>query len=111
MNSVASANCLPGQIRFPYPNPDTNIGSLSKFPSGLRNRSGLNTSGSGYMTGSCKIALERAEAASKAWNTQLTMNSGSLSRLVNRTSVNVFAMTRQKRMQTLGYQETIVNVV
>ena len=47
INSVASTKCLPGQIRFPYPNADVTRGSSRKLPSGLRNRSGLKTSGSG----------------------------------------------------------------
>jgi hypothetical protein len=52
INNVASAKCLPGQIRFPYPNADVNTGSSRKVPFGLMNRSGLKISGSGYMTGS-----------------------------------------------------------
>ena len=66
INSVASTKCLPGHIRFPYPNPDTSTGSSSRVPSILRNRSGLKTSGSGYLPGSCKIALEKVEASRRA---------------------------------------------
>jgi hypothetical protein len=47
INNVASAKCLPGQIRFPNPNTDVRTGSSSKVPSEFKNRSGLNTSGSG----------------------------------------------------------------
>jgi len=56
MNNVSSTKCRPGQIRFPNPNADANTGSSRKLPSGLRNRSGLKESGSGYITGSCRIA-------------------------------------------------------
>ncbi len=52
INIVASAKCLPGQIRFPIPNADVTAGSPRKLPSGLMNRSGLKASGSGYMAGS-----------------------------------------------------------
>jgi hypothetical protein len=52
INNVASAKCLPGQIRFPNPNPDVNTGSSRKVPFGLMKRSGLKVSGSGYVTGS-----------------------------------------------------------
>jgi hypothetical protein len=47
INSVVSTKCLPGQIRFPNPNAEVRTGSSSKLPSGFRNRSGLNKSGSG----------------------------------------------------------------
>lgn len=52
IKNMASAKCLPGQIRFPNPNIDVNAGSSRKLPSELRNRSGLNASGSGYTSGS-----------------------------------------------------------
>jgi hypothetical protein len=64
INNVASLKYLPGQIRLPYPNADANTGSSRELPSGLRNRSGLKTSGSGYMEGSCKIALYIVGASS-----------------------------------------------
>ena len=52
INIVASAKCLPGQIRFPNPNVDVTTGSSRKLPSGLMNRSGKKESGSGYVAGS-----------------------------------------------------------
>ena len=52
INIVASAKCLPGQIRLPIPNADVSTGSSRKLPSGLMNRSGLKESGSGYVVGS-----------------------------------------------------------
>jgi hypothetical protein len=52
INIVASAKCLPGQIRFPNPHSDDNTGSSRTLPSGLMNRSGLKESGSGYVAGS-----------------------------------------------------------
>ncbi len=52
MKIMASAKCLPGQIRFPNPNIVDTTGSSRKLPSGLMNRSGLKESGSGYMIGS-----------------------------------------------------------
>jgi hypothetical protein len=64
MNKVESTKYLPGQIRLPNPYVDDNTGSSRKLPSALRNRSGLNASGSGYMVGSCKIALKTVEAKS-----------------------------------------------
>jgi hypothetical protein len=48
INNVASTKCLPGHMRFPNPNAEVRVGSSRKLPSGLRNRSGLKTSGSGY---------------------------------------------------------------
>jgi hypothetical protein len=65
INNVASPKYLPGQIRLPYPNADANTGSSRELPSGLRNRSGLKTSGSGYREGSCKIALYIVGASSR----------------------------------------------
>jgi len=64
MNKVESTKYLPGQIRLPNPYVDDNTGSSRKLPSALRNRSGLKASGSGYMAGSCKIALKIVEAKS-----------------------------------------------
>ena len=58
INNVASAKCLPGQIRLPYPNADVTTESSRNLPSLSKNRSGLKASGSGYTAGSCKIALE-----------------------------------------------------
>jgi len=58
MNNAESTRCLPGQIRFPNPNADVNTGSSRKLPSGFRNRSGLKESGSGYISGSRRIALQ-----------------------------------------------------
>jgi len=65
INSVASAKCLPGHTRFPYPNADMRMGSSSRLPSGLRNRSGLKASGSGYLAGLCRIALQTVEINSR----------------------------------------------
>lgn len=40
------------------PNPKTDMMSSSeRLPSGVMNRSGRNVSGSGYISGSCSIAL------------------------------------------------------
>lgn len=61
INRVASTMCLPGQMRLPYPNAEVNSGSSRNVPSGLRKRSGLKISGSGYMAGSRKIALGKLE--------------------------------------------------
>ena len=55
--SVASTKCRPGHIRFPAPNARWIIGSSRQVPSSLRKRSGLNASGSGYSSGSCRTAL------------------------------------------------------
>ena len=52
IKKMASAKCLPGQIRFPSPNMVDNAGSSRRLPSVLINRSGLNESGSGNLTGS-----------------------------------------------------------
>ena len=52
INIMASAKCLPGQIRFPNPNTVDITGSSRKLPSGLMNRSGLKESGSGNTVGS-----------------------------------------------------------
>jgi hypothetical protein len=57
INIVASTKCLPGQTRFPNPNTDASVVSSRGVPFGLRNRSGLKTSGSGYTSGSRVIAL------------------------------------------------------
>jgi len=59
---MASAKCLPGQIRFPNPNIVHTTGSSPKLPSGLINRSGLKESGSGYAVGSWRIALKKVGA-------------------------------------------------
>ena len=66
MNNVDSAKSLPGQIRFPYPNADINVGSSRTVPSRSRNRSGLKTSGSGYLAGLRKIALEELKLRLKS---------------------------------------------
>src|SRR6266850_26312 len=58
INNVASTKYFPGQMRFPNPKTDGSVESSRKVPSGVRNRSGLNTSGSGYTSGSCRIALK-----------------------------------------------------
>ena len=55
--SVASTKCRPGHIRFPAPNARWIIGSSRQVPSSLRKRSGLNASGSGYSSESCRTAL------------------------------------------------------
>jgi phage-related tail fiber protein len=65
INSVASAKCLPGQSRFPNPNIDPSVTSSRKVPFGLRNRSGLKTSGSGYTSGSRVIALRSERAVGR----------------------------------------------
>ena len=65
MKNEASTKCLPGQTRLPNPNAEVNTGSSRKLPSALMNRSGLKVSGSGYMAGSCKIALQVIEAELK----------------------------------------------
>ena len=62
INNVTSAKCLPGQTRLPYPNVDEITDSSRNLPSSSKNRSGLKDSGSGYTTGSCKIALEPVSA-------------------------------------------------
>src|SRR6267142_2032467 len=71
MNNVDSTKCLPGQIRFPNPNVDANTGSSRKFPPALRNRSGLKASWSGYMIGSCKMALKMVEVKPKRNTTDI----------------------------------------
>lgn len=63
INIVVSTKCLPGQIRFPYPNADTQVESSRMLPSELMNRLGLKASGSEYTAGSCKIALRKIEAS------------------------------------------------
>ena len=55
--SSASTKCRPGHIRLPAPNASVRMGSSRKVPSSLRKRSGLNSSGSGYNSGSCRTAL------------------------------------------------------
>jgi hypothetical protein len=65
MNNVEPTKCLPGQTRFPNPNVDVKTGSSRRLPSALRNRSGLKASGSGYVVGSCKIALKIDESKPK----------------------------------------------
>ena len=55
--SSASTKCRPGHIRLPAPNASESVGSSRNVPSSSRNRSGLNSSGSGYSSGSCRIAL------------------------------------------------------
>ena len=57
MKSVASTKWRPGHIRLPAPNASGIRGSSRKVPSSLRKRSGLNASGSGYSSGSCRTAL------------------------------------------------------
>jgi len=54
--SVASTKCRPGQILLPAPNASEIAGSSRKVPSSFRKRSGLNASGSGYSSGSCRTA-------------------------------------------------------
>ena len=55
--SVAATKCRPGHIRLPAPNASVITGSSRNVPSSLRKRSGLNASGSGYSSGSCRTAL------------------------------------------------------
>lgn len=43
---------------LPKPNATVRSGSSLSWPEGVRNRSGLKDSGSGYFVGSCSIALE-----------------------------------------------------
>lgn len=43
------------------PNARAILGSSRKLPSLLRNRSGLNSSGSGYISGSCRTALKPSD--------------------------------------------------
>ena len=58
MKSIVSTKWRAGQIRLPAPNARAIVGSSRKVPSALRNRSGLNVSGSGYSSGLCSTALE-----------------------------------------------------
>jgi len=58
MKIVASTKWRPGQILLPLPNTNESAGSSRTLPSSSRKRSGLNSSGSGYISGSCRIALE-----------------------------------------------------
>lgn len=77
IQSVASAKCRPGHILLVgsaysvlpdekacffahlLPNPKTEDSNGSSFilPSDVKKRSGLNASGSGYVSGSCNMAL------------------------------------------------------
>jgi hypothetical protein len=82
MNNVISTKCLPGQIRFPNPYAVANTGSSCKVPSGSRNRSGLKESGSGYLTGSCKIALQVVNDNAKGLGWYRTMRSLSQENLI-----------------------------
>ena len=100
INSVASTTCLPGHDRFPYPNAATSTGSSSRLPSGLRNRSGLKTSGSGYLSGSCKIALQTVEVTLRHWESQLTMYFRLQSRLIRCVCVSI-EVTRAKEAHPL----------
>jgi hypothetical protein len=58
MKIVASTKWRPGQILLPMPNTNESVGSSRTLPSSLRKRSGLNSSGSGYISGSWRIALK-----------------------------------------------------
>ena len=58
MKTVEPTRWRPGQILLPTPNANDSTGSSRTIPSLLRNRSGLNSSGSGYLSGSCSIALK-----------------------------------------------------
>jgi hypothetical protein len=55
--SSASTKCRPGHIRLPAPNASERVGSSRNVPASLRKRSGLNASGSGYSSGSCRTPL------------------------------------------------------
>jgi hypothetical protein len=61
IKKMASAKRLLGQIRLPSPNMVDNAESSRRLPSGLINRSDLNESGSGYLTGSQRTALTMVE--------------------------------------------------
>jgi hypothetical protein len=58
MKIVASTKWRPGQILLPMPNTNESFGSSRTLPSSLRKRSGLNSSGSKYISGSWRIALK-----------------------------------------------------
>ena len=71
MKIVDSTMWRPGQILLPIPNTNESIGSSRTVPSSLRKRSGLNLSGSGYASGSCRIALKHSTQISQMdrWQT------------------------------------------
>ena len=109
INTVISAKCLPGQIRLPYPNVDEITESSRNLPSLSKNRSGLKASGSGYMAGSCKIALEPVNATHHGQLTQLSHHEFGSTIAPD----GVFQIKRRSNCYalTFGYEETVINVV
>ena len=65
----------PGQILLPTPNANESTGSSRTLPSSLIKRSGLNSSGSGYVSGSCKIALKHLRYGFRCIDNRRTMHS------------------------------------
>lgn len=59
IHTVVSAMCLPAQMRRPNPNAMCSVSFGLSEPSSLRNRSGMNVCGLGYLVSSCAIALAR----------------------------------------------------
>jgi hypothetical protein len=57
IKQLAAKQCLPGQTHFPKPDTDSSVLSSRTVPFGLMNFSGLKTSGSGYTSGPCVMAL------------------------------------------------------
>ncbi len=58
IHSESEAMYIPGHTLLPKPNAAAGSGtSGSSSPLSVKNRSGINLSGSGYTTGSCSIAL------------------------------------------------------
>jgi hypothetical protein len=110
INSVDSTKCLPGQIRFPNPNVDANTGSSRKLPPALRNRSGLKASGSGYMIGSCKMALKIVEVNSSSVIRQISYHAfPTTSAPENRLAISERDL--YVTAPTFRYKETIVDVI
>jgi hypothetical protein len=110
MNSSMSTKNLPGQIRFPAPNANVTVGSSRKLPSALMNRSGINTSGSGYAVESCKIPLKINEPTSKIWCGYCTMRS-ELQSPLNTHDESPLKQTCEIRLTTFRYKVTLVHVI
>jgi len=87
MKIVAETQWRPGHILLPTPNTNESVGSSRTLPFSLRKRSGLNSSGSGYISGSWRIALKISQIdiqiVSYRQTRRLTMHRLSLSILLD----------------------------
>src|SRR6266404_2007045 len=112
INKVISAKCLPGQIRLPYPHVDDNNGSSRTLPSSSKNRSGMYVSGSGYTAGSCKIALKASQLAHSGGNgDDVAHQVFPITNVPDGINQVPPSLIQRVGKRTLGYEESVINVV